>query len=177
MRKEPMSQSEAYGRYERIHEGMRAYGANYREFTRRFAGWLGLHSTDAEALIEILSAEERGSTLSPARLSERISLSNSATTALLNRLEQAGHIVRSREHDDRRVITLRSTPRIHALANDFFGPLGTKVEESVMGKYSPEDLRRFEAFLADIHATMTAHLSEPAPPPPGKDMGNSPGTG
>ncbi|WP_446221428.1 MarR family winged helix-turn-helix transcriptional regulator [Nocardia sp. IBHARD005] len=166
MRKETMSQADARAQYERIHEGMRAYGASYRELARRFATWLGLHSTDAEALIEILTAEERGSTLSPARLSERISLSNSATTALLNRLEQAGHIVRSREHDDRRVITLRSTPRIQTLANDFFGPLGTKVEDTVMGKYTPEELRRFGAFLADIHATMTAHLAEPAPPQP-----------
>ncbi|MEV6656270.1 MarR family winged helix-turn-helix transcriptional regulator [Nocardia fluminea] len=166
MRKEPMSQADARAQYERIHEGMRAYGASYRELARRFATWLGLHSTDAEALIEILTAEERGTTLSPARLSERISLSNSATTALLNRLEQAGHIVRSREHDDRRVITLRSTPRIHTLANDFFGPLGTKVEDTVMGKYSPEELRRFESFLADVHATMTAHLAQPAPSRP-----------
>ncbi|MFD3591507.1 MarR family winged helix-turn-helix transcriptional regulator [Nocardia sp. NPDC058640] len=161
-----MSQSDARAQYERLHEGLRAYGANYREFTRRFATWLGLHSTDAEALIEILTAEERGTTLSPARLSERISLSNSATTALLNRLEQAGHVVRSREHEDRRVITLRSTPHILELANDFFGPLGTRVEETVMGKYAPEELRRFEAFLADVHVAMTTHLAEPAPPRP-----------
>ncbi|MFC9662055.1 MarR family winged helix-turn-helix transcriptional regulator [Nocardia sp. NPDC127606] len=160
-----MSQTDARAQHERLDEGLRAYGANYREFTRRFATWLGLHSTDAEALIEILTAEERGSTLSPARLSERISLSNSATTALLNRLEQAGHIVRSREHDDRRVITLRSTPRIHTLADEFFGPLGTKVD-AVMGNYSPEELRRFEAFVTELQATMTAHLTEPAPPQP-----------
>ncbi len=165
MRKEPMSQTDARAQHERLDEGLRAYGANYREFTRRFATWLGLHSTDAEALIEILTAEERGSTLSPARLSERISLSNSATTALLNRLEQAGHIVRSREHDDRRVITLRSTPRIHTLADEFFGPLGAKVD-TVMGNYSPEELRRFEAFVTELQATMTAHLTEPAPPQP-----------
>lgn len=165
MRKEPMSQTDARAQHERLDEGLRAYGANYREYTRRFATWLGLHSTDAEALIEILTAEERGSTLSPARLSERIALSNSATTALLNRLEQAGHIVRSREHDDRRVITLRSTPRIHTLADEFFGPLGTKVD-TVMGNYSPEELRRFEAFVTELQATMTAHLTEPAPPQP-----------
>ncbi|WP_063055848.1 MarR family winged helix-turn-helix transcriptional regulator [Nocardia salmonicida] len=160
-----MSQTDARAQHERLDEGLRAYGANYREFTRRFATWLGLHSTDAEALIEILTAEERGSTLSPARLSERISLSNSATTALLNRLEQAGHIVRSREHDDRRIITLRSTPRIHTLADEFFGPLGAKVD-TVMGNYSPEELRRFEAFVTELQATMTAHLTEPAPPQP-----------
>ncbi|MFC6012922.1 MarR family winged helix-turn-helix transcriptional regulator [Nocardia lasii] len=165
MRKEPMSQADEHAQHERLLEGLRAYGANYREFTRRFATWLGLHATDAAALIEILTAEERGTTLSPARLSERIALSNSATTALLNRLEQAGHIVRSREHDDRRVITLRSTPRIHTLADEFFTPLGTRVG-TVMDKYSPEELQRFEAFVTDLQSAMTAHLAEPTPPQP-----------
>ncbi|MFB7875509.1 MarR family winged helix-turn-helix transcriptional regulator [Nocardia sp. NPDC056064] len=166
MRKEPMSRADVRDQHERLDEGLRAYGANYREFTRRFASWLGLHATDAEALIEILNAEERGATLSPARLSERIALSNSATTALLNRLEQAGHVVRSREHEDRRVITLRSTARVHALADEFFGPLGTKVD-AVMARYSPAELRRFEDFVTELRTTMSAHLAEPAPPPPG----------
>src|ERR1700677_763401 len=83
-------------------EELRAYGADYSEVARRFATWLGVHSTDATALVEILSAEERGDPLSPARLSERISLTSGATTALLNRLGRAGHIVRSREKNRKR---------------------------------------------------------------------------
>lgn len=47
-------------------EALRAYGGTYTEFSRRFAAWLGLHSTDAIALVEILSAEERGAAMSPA---------------------------------------------------------------------------------------------------------------
>ncbi|MFD8935776.1 hypothetical protein ACFV0R_11000 [Streptomyces sp. NPDC059578] len=43
---------------DRLMEGLRAFGANYTEFTRRFASWLGLHSTDAAALAEILYAED-----------------------------------------------------------------------------------------------------------------------
>ena len=57
---------------DRLMDGLRAFGANYTEFTRRFAGFLGLHSTDAAALAEILYAEDKGTPLSPARLSERI---------------------------------------------------------------------------------------------------------
>lgn len=122
---------------ERLIEGLRAYGGHFTELSRLFADWLGLHSTDAVALLEVAAAEERGTPLSPARLSERILLSPSATTALLNRLEQAGHIIRSREHTDRRVITLRSSAYVQERADEFFRPLGVRLD-SVMAGHPPE---------------------------------------
>ncbi|MFG2006900.1 MarR family winged helix-turn-helix transcriptional regulator [Spirillospora sp. NPDC048911] len=143
---------------ERLMETLRAYGATFREISRKFAAWLGLHSTDAEALIEILLAEERGTPLSPARLSERVPLSSGATTALLNRLEQAGHVVRSREHSDRRIVTLRSSPQVHELADRFFGPLGERTSQ-VMARYQPDLLEQFEKFLIDLGGTMVDHLN------------------
>ncbi|WP_405494309.1 MarR family winged helix-turn-helix transcriptional regulator [Nocardia sp. NBC_00511] len=148
---------------EQVNERLRAYGATFREFSRRFADWLGLHSTDAEALIEILAAQEHGTTLSPARLSERIGLSQPATTALLNRLEKAGHIVRTREHSDRRIVTLRSNPKIDTLADEFFRPLGDKVE-AVMARYSGDQLQQFETFLGDLLTAMHSQLEQPLTP-------------
>ncbi|MDX6743970.1 MarR family winged helix-turn-helix transcriptional regulator [Actinocorallia sp. A-T 12471] len=148
-------------------EGMnlRGYGATYREFSRRFAAWLGLHSTDAEALIEILGAEERGTPLSPARLSERIALSSGATTALLNRLEQAGHVVRTREHTDRRIVTLRGSGRVQHLADEFFGPLSDRVD-AVMSAYPPTLLTQVETLITDLRTAMDAQLAAPPPTPP-----------
>jgi len=141
----------------RLQEELRAYGADFTEVGRRFAAWLGLHSTDAAALVEILSAEERGAPLSPARLSERISLSSGATTALLNRLEDAGHIVRSREKADRRIVTLHSSAHVQLRTDEFFGPLGRRLD-IMMSHYPPEVLQQFETFLADLRATIQTHL-------------------
>lgn len=45
---------------ERLTEALRVYGAHYTELGRRFAAWLGLHSTDAIAVLQITAAEERG---------------------------------------------------------------------------------------------------------------------
>lgn len=163
-----MNHPVAQAQLDQVTEGLRTYGANYREFSRKFAAWLGLHSTDAEALIEILAAEERGTALSPARLSERIALSQPATTALLNRLEQAGHVVRTREHRDRRMVTLRSSPDIHDLADEFFRPLGEEVA-TVMARYSPEQLAQFEGFLTELTAAMNNRLAQPLPPPPNRN--------
>ncbi|MFC9343228.1 MarR family winged helix-turn-helix transcriptional regulator [Streptomyces sp. NPDC057020] len=152
---------------ERLMESLRIYGGHYAELSRRFAAWLGLHSTDATAVLEIAAAEERGTPLSPARLSERISLSTGATTALLNRLEAAGHITRAREHSDRRIVTLRSGGHIQERADEFFGPLAHRLDAE-MSHYPPRLLEQFEAFIVDLNATMTSHLAEgdPAAPRP-----------
>ncbi|MFJ5047598.1 MarR family winged helix-turn-helix transcriptional regulator [Streptomyces sp. NPDC088719] len=146
-------------RVDRVIDGLRAFGANYTEFTRRFATWLGLHSTDAAALVEILYAEDQGTPLSPARLSERVSLSSGATAILLKRLEQAGHIVRTRESADRRVVTLRSSPDIRPRAIAFFGPYSERMAEA-MAAYSPREIQRFEEFLGTLRTTMDALLTE-----------------
>ncbi|MGW6274738.1 MarR family winged helix-turn-helix transcriptional regulator [Streptomyces sp. NPDC055060] len=140
-------------------EGLRGYGERYKELGRRFSLWLGLHSTDAEALLEIVAAEERGTPLSPARLSERIQLSSGATTALLNRLEGADHIVRTREHTDRRVVTLHSRPHIRERADEFFAPLAVRMDAR-MATYPPELLARFEELLADLRKAMDEDLAE-----------------
>lgn len=92
-------------------------------------------------------------------MGERISLSSGATTALLNRLEQAGHIVRSREHTDRRVVTLHSSTRIQELADEFFGPLAVRLD-AMMSAYPAELLEQIEGFLGHLRTTMEAHLSQ-----------------
>ncbi|MFC9330183.1 MarR family winged helix-turn-helix transcriptional regulator [Kitasatospora sp. NPDC057015] len=150
---------------ERLMESLRVYGGHYAELGRRFAAWLGLHSTDATAVLEIAAAEERGAPLSPARLSERISLSTGATTALLNRLEAAGHITRAREHTDRRIVTLRSGGHIQDRADEFFGPLAHRLD-TAMAHYPPRLLEQFEAFMADLNATMDTHLGQQGTQPP-----------
>ncbi|MFF2728862.1 MarR family winged helix-turn-helix transcriptional regulator [Streptomyces sp. NPDC058008] len=149
-------------RRERLMEALRVYGGHYAELSRRFAAWLGLHSTDATAVLEIAAAEERGTPLSPARLSERIPLSTGATTALLNRLEAAGHITRAREHSDRRIVTLRSGSHIQERADEFFGPLAHRLD-ATMSPYPPGVLEQFEVFMADLNTAMDSHLAERDP--------------
>lgn len=143
---------------ERLMDGLTSYNERYTDFSRRFAVWLGLHSTDAAALLEIFSAEQRGAPLSPARLSGHILLSSGATTALLNRLEGAGHIVRTREHADRRVVTLHGSVHIRERADEFFGPLAERIE-AMISRYPPELLQQFESFLAELCTTMDAQLA------------------
>lgn len=155
---EPVPHSEFPRQIERLTEALRAYGATYSELARQFAANEGLHSTDATALIEILAAEERGHPLSPARLSEKIGLTAGSTSTLLNRLEAAGHVRRSRVHTDRRIVTLHSTSDVQAIAYDFFQPLSERIAE-VMVKYPPELLGMFVGMLGDLTETMEDYIA------------------
>ncbi|MGH8875816.1 MAG: MarR family winged helix-turn-helix transcriptional regulator [Stackebrandtia sp.] len=146
----------------RLLDGLRTFGANYAELTVRFARWLGLHATDAAALVEILYAEDQGTPLTPTQLSRRLTLSTGATTNLLNRLEREAFIVRSREHTDRRVVTLRSSERIQQPAREFFGPLAGPLE-ALVARYPPEQREQFETFLTQLGATMTDALAAEPP--------------
>lgn len=158
------SEAPADTQHDRLMYGLRVYGANYTEFTRRFATWLGLHATDAAALTEILYAEDQGTPLSPARLGERVSLSSGATTALVNRLERAGHVVRTREHTDRRIVTLRSSPDVRPRAEEFFGPY-TESVATALNRYTPEQLHEFEELLDHLRQAMGDLLADEYPYP------------
>lgn len=140
-------------------DALRAYGESYAQLARTFAASVGLHSTDATALIEILRAEDQGAPLSPARLADRIGLTSGATSTLLNRLEDAGHIKRSRIHTDRRLVTLHSTPGIHATADDFFDPLSKRIA-AVTAAYDPELLDQVVTLLDRLHETMDSYKTD-----------------
>ncbi|MGK5642255.1 MarR family winged helix-turn-helix transcriptional regulator [Streptomyces sp. URMC 126] len=153
----------AYGRRQdvRLLEALRVYGADYADMRRLFARWLDMHATDAAALIEVANCELRGELLTPARLSERIQLSPNATSALLNRMEHSGHILRTREHTDRRVVTLRAGGQARRLAEEFFTPVAQRAR-AVIDRYPAELVEQCARLLDDLHQAMRICLAEAA---------------
>lgn len=142
----------------RVLERLRTFAADYTYLNRQLATWLGVHTADAAAYAEILYAQDRGEPLTPAQLAKRLPMTSGATTSLLNRLESAGLIIRSRESPDRRVVTLRSDPAIRREAPRFFGPLAERLD-AVMSDYSPEFLNRMADCLEEVHGGMAEFLA------------------
>ncbi|TLQ42981.1 MarR family transcriptional regulator [Streptomyces marianii] len=85
-----------------------------------FAATQGLHATDIQALAAILDSD---TPLTPGRLREHLGLTSGAVTACLDRLERAGHIRRSRDSTDRRVVHLHYAAHGRAAARAHFQPL------------------------------------------------------
>ncbi|MEU4651228.1 MarR family winged helix-turn-helix transcriptional regulator [Nocardia fluminea] len=149
-------------RRQRLAAGLMDYGASFTELGRRFAETLGVHSTDAFALMEIAAAEQAAEPLSPALLSKRITLTSGAMTTLLNRLEQAGYVTRSREHTDRRVVTLRCSEHARELADEFFRPINAE-QDAILAEYEPAQLAQFEGLLARLRTAMDLGQPKGAP--------------
>ncbi|WP_435850968.1 hypothetical protein [Streptomyces roseolus] len=76
---------------------------------------------------------------------------------LPNRLEAAGHITRTREHSDRRVVTLRSGGHVQERTDEFSGPLAGRLDAATTP--SPF-LEQAEASTVGLNTTMGSHLAE-----------------
>lgn len=131
------------------------------ELNRRLAAFFGLPASDGDALGHVVWAAEEGRPLSPADVSRRIGMSSGATTALLDRLEAAGHLRRTREHDDRRRVTLRPTPEARERMQRFLALAGGEVAEAVLAA-PDEQLAAVIAFttrLTDAAAAANRRLA------------------
>jgi len=134
-------------------EALRAYAVTYRQSGLDLARWMSLPTSDGLALGEILWAEREDEPLSPVRLSERIGMTSGATNALLNRLEAAGHVARSREHDDRRLVTLRATRAARERATAFYGRQAAELHDA-LASYDDAELARVRDFLVRFAAIL-----------------------
>lgn len=135
-------------------------------FSAVFAEAHRLHQTDVAALAAIAEASRSNDPLGPARLAEALHLSRPATTALLDRLEAAGHVRRRPDPSDRRRTIVELEPRAQELASAFFGALGESYT-AVMARFDDQELEVVASFLAAIiEATVTTRVAlAPAPPP------------
>ncbi|MFE2378291.1 MarR family winged helix-turn-helix transcriptional regulator [Streptomyces sp. NPDC059398] len=106
---------------------MRRMNGEINRLVHSFAIGQGLHPTDVQALAAILDADEP---LTPGGLRERLGLTSGAVTACVDRLERAGHIRRSRESADRRMVHLHYESGARAAARAYFRPLAAATENA-----------------------------------------------
>ncbi|MFF7457244.1 MarR family winged helix-turn-helix transcriptional regulator [Kitasatospora sp. NPDC008115] len=122
-----------------------------------FAAASGLHTTDVQALLAIMRAgDATGSPgITPGRLGEELGLSSGAVTAVLDRLERAGHIRRTRDAADRRLVLVQYLPGAGRMAAEWFAPVARRTE-AVRGEFTPAELAAVARFLG----RMTGELED-----------------
>jgi DNA-binding MarR family transcriptional regulator len=116
-----------------------------------FAARNDLHATDLRAIIELLDAQRAGVAATPTWLADRLRLNTASVTALVDRLENMGHVQRTRDYPDRRRVRLTVTDSAQRLGEAYFGPLIERVLIILAGFRSPERMaiRRFLAEIAE----------------------------
>lgn len=123
-----------------------------------------LHRTDLNALGIMMGASRAGATVTPGMLRQALNLSSPATTALIDRLDEAGHVRRSRSSVDRRQVHLEMTEKALATGSRLFAPLAREVENALSG-FSAEELELLSTMMrkvtdATVHARQRA-VEEP----------------
>ena len=102
-----------------------------------------MHRTDLNALAAIMRHTAKG-------------LSSPATTALIDRLDSSGHVVRERLGPDRRQVQLRMTPKAFRDGSAMFMPLSRHMG-TAMADFSPAELELVTRFMtAMVDATVAA---------------------
>jgi len=130
-------------------------------FAEMFGQAHGLYRTDLSALVVIMDADRRGETMTPTRLAKALNLSASATTAVLDRLEKAGHLRRDRSADDRRRVHLVMPERTLRLGAQLFGPLGEAYARAWAGFDAAERATIVRFLQATIDTTVAVRTESP----------------
>jgi len=138
---------------------LRRYGTDAAAVGHAFGALHGLQPSDLQALVAIMTAELRRAPLNPSDLRRVLGLSSAGTSYVIDRLERAGHVVRERSDEDRRVVRLRYTDQGMATGRQFFGPLGARTD-AVIDRFSDDELEVVERFLSGVADSLHQHLED-----------------
>ena len=131
---------------------------------QRFADQHGLNRTDVRALVAVMDAARQGRSLTAGGLGEAVDLRSASVTALVDRLERAGHVRRVRDADDRRRVGLEMTDAAMRSGAEFFGGLQRDLVAAMSG-YSDEELAVVTRFLTEMTEIIVRHQRPEQPGP------------
>lgn len=88
--------------------------------------YMKLGRSDMRALHYLIVARHDGAVVTPSAIAKHLGISSASTTKLLDRLESAGHIVRSPHPSDRRALAITVTDETRDAAMHTIGRLHAK---------------------------------------------------
>lgn len=125
---------------------VRDYGVNLTLFRNAVSEWAGVNVTDMECL-RLLFLK---GTASPSELAKHTGLTSGATTAMLDRLENAGLIERHPNPDDRRGTLIAAAESSAEKAASWFES-ARKAQDELISSYSAEELE----IISDVFERFT----------------------
>lgn len=125
---------------------VRDYGIHLMLFRNAMNEWAGLNSTDMECL-RLLFAK---GVATPSELARHTGLTSGAATAMLDRLEKAGFIVRQPNPNDRRGTLITPEASAAERAASWFAS-ARAAQDELMSSYSDHELE----IIADVFERFT----------------------
>lgn len=135
-----------------ISADLRELSTESDQIGRSFALIHSLWPNDFRDLLYIMVAEIGGRPMTSSDLGQRMGLSGSAITYLVDRLIDAGHIRRDNHPADRRKAVLRNDESGQATARSFFSPLNAHTRVALAGLPDADLTAAHRVFAALIDA-------------------------
>jgi DNA-binding MarR family transcriptional regulator len=145
-------------------DALRTYNVESDVFIDGFARAHSLGRSDLNAIMWISVGTGSGDPITVGELAHRLRLSPAAATALVDRLENVGHVRRYRDPNDRRRVTVQMSETAMRVASAFFIPLGGKMHEAA-AEFTPEELTRTAEIIRKLTAAVTAASQAPTKQP------------
>ncbi len=143
-----------------IVDALRRYGTDSARLGHAFAALHHLQPADLQALVAIMSAEGNGTPLTAGQLRGQLGLSSGGTSLVIDRLQEAGHIRRARDHPtDNRVVHLRYTDEGMATGLAFFGSLGDRAN-SILDQFGYDELTIIHTFISAMADSMHEQVKD-----------------
>jgi DNA-binding MarR family transcriptional regulator len=134
---------------------------------------LGLAEMEVLAIQHLMRAGE----LTPTELGDLLQLSSGGVSALVRRLERAGHVARRAHPRDKRRALLRATPGMRARASDAWAPLIADIDAiveslshaereligDVVARFAQASERQADRLVSEVLMSERVALSVPAP--------------
>jgi DNA-binding MarR family transcriptional regulator len=108
-----------------------------------------MHRTDLAGLTVVMDRGNIGESTTPGQLSTAMRLSAPATSAMLDRLERLGHVVRHPHPSDRRSIVVEITDHARAVGETMFGRLAAHLAP-VLAERTEAELAQIAGFLEQV---------------------------
>ena len=146
-------------------EGLRITRA-LRAFTNESELYVGaagreaaMHRTDLTGLALVMDRGDAGETTTPGQLSSALQLSAPATSAMLDRLEQLGHVRRRPHPHDRRSVIVEMTEHAREVGGAMFARLAAHLAP-VLSSRDDAELAQIATFLEEVVAATRAARQE-----------------
>lgn len=146
---------------EELSERLRVLSRALGTFTTAAARILRLAPNDLQALEHLFADGPLG----PAEIASRLGITTPAATALVDRLERAGHVERQRHPTDRRRLVVVPTPQAQAAAYVALAEMIEGMAEAG-ARLTPDERAVVARYLDDVIAVLRAYPGRRQEPPP-----------
>lgn len=134
---------------------LRIFNLETERYIQRQSQRHAMHRTDLAAIGLVM---DRGGA-SPTDIANGLNLSPSATTAMIDRLERAGHVRRERHESDRRSVRVEVTDQALAVGSSMFGILA-KHMRTVLDSYDEDELAAMALLMERLNGSARAAADE-----------------